>query len=110
MARGDVRRYGTARRIDGGIEARTKLGAIGRSWWSKELISVMEELAETHAGRVGFAKLSIDESPAVAARYRVLSIPTVMVFEGGEPRSTLVGARSRKHYEQALAEVLAPGS
>ncbi|WP_129977833.1 SWIM zinc finger family protein [Rhodococcus sp. Q1] len=46
MARGDVRRYGTARRIDGGIEARTKRGAIGRSWWSKELISVMEELAE----------------------------------------------------------------
>ncbi|MBS9372979.1 SWIM zinc finger family protein [Rhodococcus sp. B50] len=46
MARGNVRRYGTARRIDGGIEARTKRGAIGRSWWSKELISVMEELAE----------------------------------------------------------------
>ena len=46
MVRGDVRRYGTARRIDGGIEARTKRGAIGRSWWSKELISVMEELAE----------------------------------------------------------------
>lgn len=46
MARGNVRRYGTARRIDGGIEARTKRGAIGRSWWSKELISAMEEVAE----------------------------------------------------------------
>ncbi|UTM38673.1 SWIM zinc finger family protein [Rhodococcus pyridinivorans] len=46
MARGNVRRYGTARRIDGGIEARTKRGSIGRSWWSKELISAMEEVAE----------------------------------------------------------------
>ena len=46
MARGNVRRYGTARRIDGGVEARTKRGAIGRSWWSKELISAMEEVAD----------------------------------------------------------------
>ncbi|MEU5843125.1 SWIM zinc finger family protein [Rhodococcus sp. NPDC047139] len=46
MARGNVHRYGTTRRIDGGIEARTKRGSIGRGWWSKELISAMEEVAD----------------------------------------------------------------
>jgi thioredoxin 1 len=67
---------------------------------------IMEDMAEDYGDRVGFAKLNIDESPAAGARYRVLSIPTVIVFEGGEPRSTVVGARSRTHYEQAWADWL----
>jgi thioredoxin 1 len=46
--------------------------------------------------------VNIDENPLVASRYGVLSIPTAIVFEGGEARDTLVGARPRKHYERAL--------
>ena len=41
-----------------------------------------------------------------AARYGVLSIPTAILFEGGEPKAALIGARPRAHYERALAEVL----
>jgi thioredoxin-like negative regulator of GroEL len=40
----------------------------------------------------------------------VLSIPTVILFQGGEPRETVVGARPRSHYEQAWAQWLSPTS
>jgi thioredoxin 1 len=55
---------------------------------------------------VRFVKLNIDESPATASRFRVLSIPTLILFDGGEPQETVVGARSRNHYEQAWARWL----
>jgi thioredoxin 1 len=55
---------------------------------------------------VRFVKLNIDESPAAASRFRVLSIPTLILFDAGEPQETVVGARSRSHYEQAWARWL----
>jgi thioredoxin len=67
---------------------------------------ILEQLATEHEGRVTFLKLNIDENPLSAARYDVLSIPTTILFDRGEPQSTLIGARPRSHYEQALAEVL----
>ena len=51
-------------------------------------------------------ELNIDENPVTAARYDVLSIPTAILFDRGEPRATLIGARPRSHYERVLAEVL----
>jgi len=63
---------------------------------------ILEQLEGELRGQVEFAKLNIDENPLVAARYGVLSIPTAIVFSGGEPHHTLVGARPRKHYERAL--------
>jgi thioredoxin 1 len=67
---------------------------------------ILEQLeAEAH-GRVEFAKLNIDENPVTAARYDVLSIPTAILFDGGEAKATIIGARPRSHYERALAEVL----
>jgi thioredoxin 1 len=67
---------------------------------------VLEELARDHASHVAFARLNIDESPVAAARYGVLSIPTMILFEGGEPRETVLGARSRAHLERAWARWL----
>ena len=52
----------------------------------KAVEPVLADLAEKHAGRVEFAKLNIDENPLVASRYDVLSIPTAILFEGGEAR------------------------
>ena len=62
----------------------------------------LEELEAESPGRLAFAKLDIDANPGTAARYEVLSIPTVMVFEGGEPRTTVTGARPRRHFERML--------
>jgi thioredoxin len=58
---------------------------------------------------VAVARLNIDEEPGIASRYDVLSIPTVILFEGGEPRGAVVGVRTRAHFEQWLSEVLPPG-
>jgi thioredoxin 1 len=66
----------------------------------------MQELAAEHGDRVKFVKLNVDESPRAQSDYRVLSIPTVILFENGEPQATIVGARSRSHYEQAWARWL----
>jgi len=55
---------------------------------------------------VDVVKLDIDENPETAAKYDVLSIPTVILFAGGEPRETVLGARSRAHYERAFESYL----
>jgi thioredoxin 1 len=62
---------------------------------------VLEQLAAEHEGRVRFVRLDIDANLQTASRYEVLSIPTAIMFEGGEARGTVIGARPRSYYEQA---------
>jgi thioredoxin 1 len=76
----------------------------------KAVEPIFADLAEQHAGQVDFVKLNIDENPAVASRYDVLAIPTAILFEGGEARGTVVGARPRSHYEDAWEPWLRPTS
>jgi thioredoxin len=71
--------------------------------------AVLDQLESDGDGRVAFAKLNIDEHPDIAARYEVLSIPTVTLFADGAPRGSVVGARPRGHFERWLAEVLPAG-
>ena len=68
---------------------------------------VLERLEDQAAGRVGFAKLNVDQNPVTAARYEVLALPTAILFADGEPQETVVGARSPSHYERAWATWLA---
>jgi thioredoxin 1 len=67
---------------------------------------ILAELEREQDGRVAFAKLNIDENVETAARYGVLSIPTAILFEGGRPRETVIGARPRSHFEQAWSRWL----
>jgi thioredoxin 1 len=67
---------------------------------------IFAQLEEEHAGRVKFAKLDIDQNLQTASRYEVLSIPTAILFEGGEAQGTVIGARPRSYYEQAWAKWL----
>jgi thioredoxin 1 len=69
---------------------------------------VLEQLASEHAGRIDFVKVNIDENFETASRYDVLSIPTTMLFEGGELRETVLGARPRSHFESRFARWLEP--
>jgi thioredoxin 1 len=71
--------------------------------------TILGELEQEAANGIAFAKLNIDDHPELAARYEVLSIPTVIAFAGGEARGTLVGARPRGQVERWLAEVLPAG-
>ena len=65
---------------------------------------ILEEVARDHGAAV--VRLNIDEHLGVPSRYGVLSLPTVILFRDGEPRSTVVGARSRAHYEREFAPYL----
>jgi thioredoxin 1 len=69
----------------------------------KALEPILEDLP------IEVAHLNIDEEPGIASRYDVLSIPTVILFAGGEARGAVVGVRPRAHFEQWLAEVLPAG-
>jgi thioredoxin 1 len=71
----------------------------------KAIEPALDELAET-TDKVEFVKLDIDENPRTADAYGVLSLPTVMLFERGELRETVYGARPKKHFEQTFSPYL----
>lgn len=56
---------------------------------------VVDEAAERYAGRVTVAKVNVDEHPGLASRYHVRSIPTLMLFRGGQPVTSHVGGLDR---------------
>ena len=62
---------------------------------------VLEEIAAERAD-LRIVKLDIDENPQTAARFQVLSIPTMILFKGGEPVKTVIGAYPKKKLEQEL--------
>jgi thioredoxin 1 len=67
---------------------------------------ILEDLSAKHGDRIKFTKLNVDDNQGTSVRYNVLSIPTVILFEGGEPQETVIGARPRSHFEHAWARWL----
>ena len=76
--------------------------------WCRPCLA-LEPVLEELSARIPVARLNVDESPEISARYEILSIPTVMLFAGGEARGTLIGLRPLAHFERWLAEVLPAG-
>jgi thioredoxin 1 len=72
----------------------------------KAIEPILENLSEEHADRLRLARVNVDENVETAAAYGVLSLPTVIVFSNGRPAATIIGARSRSHYEQVVAPLL----
>ena len=66
----------------------------------------IRNLAAEYGGRLAVAKVDIDEQAAIAAEYRVLSVPTVMLIAGGAVQQVLVGSRSAQDYRTAIDAVL----
>jgi len=62
----------------------------------KMLGPVLDEIAAEQAGRAKVAKVNVDESPDLAARFGIRAIPTLLYFAGGELREQTVGATSKK--------------
>mgnify|MGYP000883643902 CR=1 FL=1 len=65
---------------------------------------ILEDFAATHEGRVNVVKLNVDENPQAAARFKVLSIPTMLVFQDGQVVKQMVGAMSRQRLDEAMSE------
>jgi len=62
----------------------------------KMIAPVLDEIAAEQAGRVKVAKVNVDTNPALASRYGIQSIPTLLYFAGGKLVSQTVGAASKK--------------
>ena len=69
------------------------------------LAPIIEELAQDYP-QVGFGKLNADENPDIAARYGVMSLPTVIFFKDGEPVDAVIGAVPREEIEVRIRSLL----
>jgi len=84
-------------------------------WWAQwcgpchQVGPVVEQLAEERAGQLRVVKINQDENPLVSARYRVLGLPTMILFDRGEPIAQIVGARPKSAIARELDRVL-PGT
>lgn len=67
---------------------------------------ILEELAEEYEGKIGIARLNVDEAPTLSARYGVSAIPTMLLFKEGEPVGQLIGFRPKAELKKALDEIL----
>lgn len=72
----------------------------------KMIAPILNEIAEEQAGKLKVAKLNVDEAPAIAQRFEVMSIPTMIVFQDGQPAKRLVGAKPKAALVKDLSEFL----
>ncbi len=72
----------------------------------KMVAPVLDEIAAENPGKIEVVKLNIDENPEVTRQYRILSIPTMSVFKGGEIVKTIVGAKPKAALLRDLEGVL----
>lgn len=68
----------------------------------RAIAPILKDLAVEQDGKLRIAKLNVDEHPEVAQRLGVMSIPTLILFQSGEEKARLVGARGK---EQLLKEI-----
>ncbi|MER0240590.1 thioredoxin [Streptomyces sp. HSW2009] len=66
----------------------------------------LEAIAAEHGDKIEIVKVNIDENPAVAAKYGVMSIPTMNVYKAGEVVQTIVGAKPKAALERELSDFL----
>jgi thioredoxin 1 len=69
----------------------------------KMVAPILDELASEQTGKLKVAKLNVDENPAAAQRYGVMSIPTMILFKDGAEAERLVGARGKGQILEALS-------
>ena len=67
---------------------------------------VLDQIAAEHEGKIRIVNVNVDEVPALAAQYRITSIPAMKVFKGGEEVRELIGAMPKQMIEQQLEGIL----
>lgn len=67
---------------------------------------VVEEIADEKGDALKVVKLNVDENPETARNYKVMSIPTLMIFSGGSEHKRLVGAKGKNDILSELADVV----
>lgn len=67
---------------------------------------VVEELADEYQGKLKVTKLNVDENQTIAGQYQVMSIPTLLVFDKGEPVKRMMGYQPKEALLDSLSEVV----
>ncbi|WP_269745601.1 thioredoxin [Leucobacter komagatae] len=67
---------------------------------------VLAEIAKEQEGKLRIVKLNVDENPALAAQYRITSIPAMKVFQGGEEVREIIGAMPKQMIENELTGII----
>ena len=68
----------------------------------RKVSPVLEELAGEMADKVSIVKLDIDANPQVTRDYQVMSVPTIMLFKGGQPVGTIIGAKPKGDFKKLI--------
>jgi len=73
--------------------------------WCKPCVMIapiLDELSEEYNDKISFVKLDVDQNPKTAAKYGIMSIPTLIIFKNGEPVSHIVGLRPKGELKRSL--------
>lgn len=70
----------------------------------KMLLPALEDLAEEHAGAARVVKVNVDEQPLLKERFAVATLPTLLLFRGGELRERLIGVQTRARLSALLED------
>ncbi|WP_172382860.1 thioredoxin [Streptomyces sp. MNP-20] len=73
----------------------------------RQIAPSLEAIAQEYGDKIEIVKLNIDENPGTAAKYGVMSIPTLNVYQNGEVAKTIVGAKPKAAIERDLADFIA---
>ncbi len=68
---------------------------------------IVQELSEEYAGKVNFYKMNTDENATVPTKFGIRSIPSLLIFKGGELKGTVVGFRPKSDVKKRIDEALA---
>jgi len=68
---------------------------------------VVEELAGTYQGKIKMGKLNVDDHPQIAARCRIMNIPTLLLFKGGQETDRIVGVVPKEELTRRIERVIA---
>lgn len=84
--------------FDSKVESGVQLVDFWATWCGpcKMIAPVLEELAADYEGKADILKLDVDENPSTAAKYEVMSIPTLIVFKDGQPVDKVVGFQTKR--------------
>ncbi|MGH8791984.1 MAG: thioredoxin [Stackebrandtia sp.] len=68
----------------------------------RKVSPVLEELAAEMDGKVQVAKVDTDANPQTTREYQVMSVPTIMLFKGGQPVGSIVGAKPKSEFKKLI--------
>jgi len=97
---------------DGNFAENVKAGLVLVDFWApwcgpcRMIAPVLEHIAKDYAGRARILKLNVDENPATASKYGIMSIPTMVIFSSGKPADTIVGFVPKQSIEAKLDAAL----